>query len=268
MGKFIAASLFIATFAATASRAEDANEAKRRQAAAADTCYNAKMALESHLLGLPASCKATRECAAQYLHADSCAPAYLLNKSYVPERDAELRLLQTRARRACAAEWSGRPACAPTPVTPVCHEGRCIPADWLPPKIPAEATRGRFPHATISEGCAPHDAASWLLTFRPKKAACGDDAVYPRIAMNWWGGRPELPLTRPFRVKSGEAAGWTVSFCAAARACRQPKEVELVFTELDQSGGKGKVRLVLDDGRVVETPFTVEFCKDRPMPCG
>lgn len=244
-------------------------ELKRLEQANAPTCHNQNTKLESHILKQPKNCHVDADCKIQYLHIDGCVPAYLINKEYVPDEDKELIRLQSEARKACKDEYSKRPPCSPQPVTPVCHQGGCIPKSWLPIEVSKEAAATLLPFGRMGGGCAPHDEISWMMWFYPKAIACGSkESLYPMLTLNWWGNRPLLPA-KSYIFDGKNKKDYQASFCPTIDGCVQVKDLRIEFERLDQTGAKGDYLLTFPDGRTMRSKFEINFCKSpNPVVCG
>jgi hypothetical protein len=89
-------------------------------------CNSAKKNLVAYVVKLPSSCVADAECAAYYLGADSCDPAFILRKDTSVNADAGIKAWQDKVGIACAPIFAKRAVCAPKLATPGCRMGRCV----------------------------------------------------------------------------------------------------------------------------------------------
>src|SRR6185295_11019035 len=93
------------------------------------TCTQSDRAVGAFLTSLPNDCTKDSDCEVAYLSANSCAPAFVMAKSWKKsENRKQLLHLQTLARRDCAEEWSKQPACSPAPSKAICENKYCIDA--------------------------------------------------------------------------------------------------------------------------------------------
>ncbi|MDE1151007.1 MAG: hypothetical protein PW788_00585 [Micavibrio sp.] len=100
-----------------------------RPAAADDSgpCMAAAASLDAFLLAQPRTCTTDDDCDGFYYRADSCAAPVVLPKGNdTPDFLKELEARQNTVRQACAADWSSRGPCSPTPFKAACNDGLCV----------------------------------------------------------------------------------------------------------------------------------------------
>jgi hypothetical protein len=138
-------------------------------------CALAQRDLEKFLAALPHHCVRATDCDGYYIRADSCAPAVVLARPGVPKgAEAPLLKLQAATRRACADEWSQRPACSPIPFRAECRDRRCV--DALLPHHDARI----LPSRPVRQSAAASGTSSLqnilfgsIVMLQPKEGRCG-----------------------------------------------------------------------------------------------
>jgi hypothetical protein len=82
---------------------------------------------EKYVATLAKNCETHADCERFYVHPNSCAKPYALNKSAKAKiAAAEFAALQKAARDACMERWSSQPACSPDFFPVRCIEKSCL----------------------------------------------------------------------------------------------------------------------------------------------
>ncbi|MDI1227345.1 MAG: hypothetical protein PSY14_06655 [bacterium] len=94
--------------------------------AESDGCIAAQERLEAFLQSQPKTCSVDSDCEGFFYRADGCKPAIILPRNHSsPEFLTALEAEQGKVREACAADWSTRGPCSPTPFKAGCVNNLC-----------------------------------------------------------------------------------------------------------------------------------------------
>jgi hypothetical protein len=202
---------------------------------------------------LPVDCKADSDCKTYYAHPDACHKPYVWNKSAESKLDDEFIALQNRTRVACGATWNRKTPCAPTVIPVRCRAEHC--EEGNPPRIHV----GPLVSAKLEGSCAPHDAASILISGKGAKD-------FPTLSINWWGtGNPGFKSGTFILTSrdSAETQGFQIYYCEFKEGCPTVENLELKLI-WDQVKGEGKMNFSFTaDGKKVSGSIPV---KSEPNP--
>lgn len=225
-------------------------------------CFAALRGFEFRADRMTKACAQDADCKPFFVHPDSCAKAYAWNRSAESLLDDDFRAIQSKARENCAANWKGRPACAPDTTPARCVGGKCE-LSFAPAELKSKLNR-----AVLTPSCAPHDAASVMISVQD------GDREYPRFTVNWWGaGRPVLAEGGTFSL-SGDAgkieAGYQSSFCAVRGGCEPPSAIRLkVEWPKGAASGTLEFEVTPKTGAPVSGKLPLEAPKpEAPVICG
>lgn len=237
--------------------------------AARPACEKAQAGLERFLDRLDRSCKADVDCTGQYLRADACKPAVVVNRNALdPDREQKLLALQKQVRESCGKEWSARPACSPIPFSAQCVSNRCIDrAEAVNvPKQGAES--GPYAYALATRSCAPWDGAAFAITLTQSKQSCDRKARSgPYLSLVIYQNIDALkPGTIVLGVRTGQAARCEDS--PKGPSCRSAQSGRIT---VDHVGPKGEVsgsyELQFPNAPPEKGSFKTELCPE-PALCG
>lgn len=234
--------------------------------AATPACEKAQADLEQFLAGLERSCHVDADCTGQYLRADACKPAVVINRKAVGS-DQERKLLawQKQARESCGKEWSSRPACSPIPFSAQCVGNRCTDRAEVV-NIPKEEPE--YPYALATHSCAPWDGSAFAITLTQSRQSCDRKARSgPYLSLVIYQNIDTLkPGTIVLGVRAGQAA--RCEDTSNGPSCRSAQSGRIT---VDHVGPKGEVsgsyELRFPNAPPEKGSFKSELCPE-PALCG
>ncbi len=175
-------------------------------------CELAKRGFDMRLDTLTKSCVKSDECKVFDVHPDPQKEPPVLNKQAESEMNDEFKSLQNNLKLACTKVWSQQTAEVDWNLPVRCKKNIC--QKGMDPGVPVKFITG-----TISNACAPHDAASKWIELNTTKTGS-----FPKLTINWW-----TPMTVPVKTTDAESykRGLQVSYCQTKQVCTRVLKINL-----------------------------------------